>query len=73
MTSFTPVPRTNYVVGAPQGGHWQELLNSDSTLYGGSGMGNFGGVVAAPVPAQGRFHSLSLTLPPLATVFLAPS
>ena len=71
--NFTPVPRTNYVVGAPQGGHWQELLNSDASLYGGSGMGNFGGVAAAPVPAQGRFHSLSLTLPPLATVFLAPA
>jgi 1,4-alpha-glucan branching enzyme len=71
--NFTPVPRTNYVVGVPDDGYWQELLNSDSALYGGSGVGNFGGVVAAPVPAHGRLQSLSLTLPPLATVFLAPS
>jgi len=71
--NFTPLPRTNYIVGVPRGGYWQELLNSDASLYGGSGLGNFGGVVAAPVPAQGRFHSLSLTLPPLATVFLAPA
>jgi len=56
----------------PQDGYWQELLNSDATLYGGSGMGNLGGVEAAPVPAQGRFHSLALTLPPLAVLFLKP-
>jgi 1,4-alpha-glucan branching enzyme len=71
--NFTTVPRANYVVGVPQDGWWQELLNSDASHYGGSGIGNFGGVVAAPVPAHGRFHSLSLTLPPLAAVFLAPA
>jgi 1,4-alpha-glucan branching enzyme len=71
--NFTPVPRTNYVIGVPQGGFWQELLNSDAALYGGSGMGNFGGAAAAPVPAHGRFHSLSITLPPLAAIFLAPT
>ena len=72
VCNFTPVPRANYVVGVPQDGYWQELLNSDATLYGGSGMGNLGGVEAAPVPAQGRFHSLALTLPPLAVLFLKP-
>jgi 1,4-alpha-glucan branching enzyme len=46
------------------------VLNSDATLYGGSGMGNLGGVHSVPVGAHGRFHSLTLTLPPLATVFL---
>ncbi len=71
--NFTPVPRTNYVVGVPQGGHWEELLNGDAADYGGSGIGNFGGVAAAPVPAQGRYSSLSLVLPPLATIFLAPA
>ena len=70
VCNFTPVPRTNYVVGVPEGGYWRELLNSDAMHYGGSGMGNIGGVEAAPVPAQGRFHSLALTLPPLATLFL---
>jgi 1,4-alpha-glucan branching enzyme len=70
VCNFTPVPRTNYIVGVPGGGYWRELLNSDAVLYGGSGMGNLGGVEAAPVPAQGRFHSVALTLPPLSTVFL---
>jgi len=70
--NFTPVPHTNYIVGVPQGGYWRELLNSDAPLYGGSGIGNFGGVDAAPVPSHGRFHSVALTLPPLAIVFLKP-
>jgi len=62
------VPRTNYIVGVPGGGYWRELANSDAALYGGSGMGNFGGVEAAPAAANGRFHSLALTLPPLAVL-----
>jgi 1,4-alpha-glucan branching enzyme len=53
----------------PCGGYWKEALNSDAPIYGGSGMGNFGGVEATPVPAQGRYYSLVLTLPPLAVVF----
>lgn len=65
---FTPVPRRNYVVGAPVGGRWRELLNSDARDYGGSGMGNFGGVEAAPVGVHGRPFSLTLTLPPLAVL-----
>jgi 1,4-alpha-glucan branching enzyme len=72
VCNFTPVPRTNYTVGVSEGGYWRELLNSDAPLYGGSGMGNFGGVEAAPVAAQGRFHSVVLTLPPLSAVFFKP-
>jgi 1,4-alpha-glucan branching enzyme len=72
VCNFTPVPRTNYLLGVPQGGFWRECLNSDAPLYGGSGMGNLGGVEAAPVASHGRFHSVALTLPPLATVFLSP-
>ncbi|MDA8163438.1 MAG: 1,4-alpha-glucan branching protein GlgB [Desulfobacteraceae bacterium] len=72
VCNFTPVPRLNYRVGVPRGGYWQELLCSDAELYGGSGYGNLGGVEAAPVPAQGRYHSLPLTLPPLGVVFLKP-
>ncbi len=68
VCNFTPVPRTNYIVGVPHGGYWREVANSDATLYGGSGMGNLGGVEAAPVGAHGRFHSLALTLPPLAVL-----
>ena len=68
--NFTPVPRENYRVGVPQGGHWREILNSDAKIYGGAGWGNLGGVQAAPVSAHGRPRSLSLTLPPLSTVVL---
>jgi 1,4-alpha-glucan branching enzyme len=72
VCNFTPVPRHNYRVGAPLGGLWRERLNSDATLYGGSGQGNFGGVEAAPLPRFGRPHSLTITLPPLAVVAFRP-
>ena len=68
--NFTPVPRQNYLVGVPKAGRWREVLNSDATLYGGSGVGNLGGVDSVPVAAHGRFQSLNLTLPPLGVVFL---
>jgi 1,4-alpha-glucan branching enzyme len=70
VCNFTPVPRRNYRVGVPRGGVWREVLNSDARAYGGSGDGNFGGVEATPVPAHGKYHSLSLTLPPLGVLFL---
>ncbi len=70
VCNFTPVIRTHYVVGVPGGGFWKELLNSDASLYGGSGGGNFGGVTAAPVPSHGRSHSLMLTLPPLSVLIM---
>ncbi|MBI5664423.1 MAG: 1,4-alpha-glucan branching protein GlgB, partial [Nitrospirae bacterium] len=69
VCNLTPVPRYNYRVGAPRGGWWREVLNSDAEVYGGSGCGNAGGAEAQPVPAQGRDHSLSLTLPPLGVLF----
>jgi len=72
ICNFTPVPRTNYAIGVPRGGWWQECLNSDASLYGGSGQGNLGGVNAAPVPWHGRYHSLHLTLPPLAVLVFKP-
>jgi len=56
-------------VGVPHGGYWRELLNSDGREYGGSGMGNLGGVEAEPIPVHGRTVSLNLTLPPLAALF----
>ncbi len=70
VCNFTPVPRTNYVVGVPHGGFWKEILNSDADHYGGTGHGNFGGVEASAVPHHGKPHSLSLVLPPLGVVFL---
>lgn len=69
VCNFTPVPRHDYRVGVPRDGRWQEILNSDSTMYGGSGQGNLGGVDAQPSPFHGRPYSLTLTLPPLAAVF----
>jgi len=70
VCNFTPVPRVNYRVGAPRGGYWKEILNSDSEEYGGSGHGNLGGVEASPISFHGRPHSLNLVLPPLGAVFL---
>ncbi|MET0509688.1 MAG: 1,4-alpha-glucan branching protein GlgB [Burkholderiaceae bacterium] len=73
VVNGTPIPRHNYAVGVPRAGHWVEILNSDATLYGGSGQGNFGGVGSVPIPAHGRMQSLTLTLPPLSVVmFRAP-
>jgi 1,4-alpha-glucan branching enzyme len=68
--NFTPETHFGYRVGVPQGGFWRELLNSDAADYGGSGQGNRGGLEAEPVPSHGRQHSLNLTLPPLAVLFL---
>src|SRR6266496_3590424 len=70
VCNFTPVPREKYVLGVPFVGYWRELLNSDAAEYGGSNMGNGGGAHTQPVAAHGRPHSLQLTLPPLAVLFL---
>jgi 1,4-alpha-glucan branching enzyme len=69
LCNFTPVPRHSYRVGAPRGGFWREILNSDAREYGGSGQGNLGGVEAVPVPLHGRPRSLTVTVPPLGVVF----
>ena len=71
--NFTPVPRPNYLVGVPQGGTWKEVLNSDASVYGGSGWGNLGGMESLPISVHGRPRAINLTLPPLACVFLEPS
>ncbi len=68
VANFTPLVREHYHVGVPNAGRWRELLNSDAAIYGGSDVGNRGGADAAPLPAHGRPHSLTLTLPPLALV-----
>jgi 1,4-alpha-glucan branching enzyme len=72
VCNMTPVPRSSYRVGVPAPGQWRELLNSDAQIYGGSGQGNLGGVEAAPVGSHGHYQSLSLTLPPLGVLYLAP-
>ncbi|NII11093.1 1,4-alpha-glucan branching protein GlgB [Oleiagrimonas sp. C23AA] len=74
VCNFTPVPRTDYRIGAVSCGRYREILNTDASDYGGSGMGNLGGVDAQPQPAHGLPCSLVLTLPPLAcVVFEAPA
>jgi 1,4-alpha-glucan branching enzyme len=69
VCNFTPVPRENYRLGAPRSGFWREVLNSDAANYGGSNMGNMGGVEAVPIPLHGRRNSLTITLPPLSVSF----
>ena len=69
VCNFTPVPRFHYHLGVPRTGYWRELLNSDAHDYGGSGLGNQGGVEADPVFVHGRPCSLNITLPPLAILF----
>ncbi len=70
VCNFTPVPRENYRVGVPSHGDWQEVLNGDAELYGGSGQGNLGTVSAAPIAMHGHPWSLNLLLPPLAMIAL---
>ena len=72
VVNFTPVPRSNYLVGVPMAGRWRECLNSDAQLYGGSGVGNGGGTETVPVAAHGQFQALNLQLPPLGLLVLEP-
>jgi 1,4-alpha-glucan branching enzyme len=72
LANFTPVPREGYRMGVPAPGFYRELLNSDSTYYGGSNVGNAGGLPSEPTPWQGQPHSILLTAPPLAVVFFKP-
>jgi 1,4-alpha-glucan branching enzyme len=68
--NFTPVPREGYRLGVPVEGYWRERLNSDGAEYGGSGVGNGGGVRTEASASHGRPWSLRLTIPPLGMVFL---
>jgi 1,4-alpha-glucan branching enzyme len=69
VCNFTPVVRYAYRVGVPFGGRWLEALNGDAGEYGGSGVGNLGGVDAEESAWHGQPFSIELTLPPLAVVF----
>ena len=66
--NFTPVPRVGYRLGVPLPGFYREMLNSDSEVYGGSNMGNRGGVWAESIPWHAYEHSIPLLFPPLAVV-----
>jgi len=71
-SNFTPVPRLTHRLGVSERCWFEEILNSDSTYYGGSNLGNGPGVMASDQPSHGRPFSIELTLPPLATVILKP-
>jgi 1,4-alpha-glucan branching enzyme len=66
--NFTPVPRLHYEIGVPEPGFYEEILNTDAAVFGGSNMGNLGGVKATDSPKHFRPCSISITLPPLAVV-----
>jgi 1,4-alpha-glucan branching enzyme len=70
LVNFTPVPRPAYHIGVPEAGWYRELLNSDGEIYGGSNLGNGGGVMAADEPSHGFSHSMTVVVPPLGCVIL---
>ncbi len=72
VANLSPVPRANYRLGLPRACRWKEALNTDSTFYGGSDVGNLGGVEPEPIPWNGQPVSAEVTLPPLAAMWLTP-
>ena len=73
VVNFSAVPHFDYRIGLPEGGRWREVLNTDAHEYGGSGVGNFGGVDADDWEWHGRPFSASISVPPLGAVWLTPS
>ncbi|ABG32401.1 glycogen-branching enzyme [Roseobacter denitrificans] len=69
VSNFTPVERSHYRLGVPQAGRWVERLNTNADCYGGTGLGNLGGVQSADIAAAGRPFSIDVVLPPLTTLF----
>ncbi len=72
VANLSPVPRERYRVGLPVGGSWTEALNTDSSYYGGTGVGNLGAVQAQERSWHDQPYSAELTLPPLGVVWLRP-
>jgi 1,4-alpha-glucan branching enzyme len=70
--NFSPVPREAYRIGMPRPGRWREVVNTDSSYYGGTDWGNMGGVEAEAVPWHDQPFSAEVTLPPLGVVWLVP-
>ena len=68
VANFTPVARDGYRIGVPRAGFWKEILNSDADCYGGSGIGNQGGLDAENIACRGHASSLVVTAPPLSVV-----
>jgi 1,4-alpha-glucan branching enzyme len=70
--NFSPVPRPGYRIGLPRGGGWREILNTDDPRYGGSGVGNHGGIAAEEQPWHHQPFSAEVALPPLGVIWLTP-
>jgi 1,4-alpha-glucan branching enzyme len=70
VVNFSPMVHEGYRIGLPHAGSWTELVNTDAQLYGGSGVGNFGGVVADEAPSHGLPASAALRVPPLGALYL---
>jgi 1,4-alpha-glucan branching enzyme len=71
VCNFTPVPRNDYRLGMAESSQWVEALNTDATKYGGSGVSNGDKpIVAKKVASHGKTHSISITVPPLSTIYL---
>jgi 1,4-alpha-glucan branching enzyme len=72
VANFSAMPHYDYRVGLPVPGRWDEIINTDADVYGGSGVGNFGAVQATGESWHGRPASAALTLPPLGVIWLVP-
>ncbi len=72
IANFSALPHLKYRIGLPRAGRWREMLNTDAAIYGGSGVGNLGGVEAVPEPYHGRPASAIITIPPLGVLWLTP-
>jgi 1,4-alpha-glucan branching enzyme len=70
--NLSPVPREGYRLGLPRATRWKEAINTDSRYYGGSDVGNLGGIEPEPIPWHNQSVSALVTLPPLAAVWLVP-
>ena len=73
LSNFSGGPHESVRIGLPFAGAWREVINTDAQIYGGSGVGNLGEIWAEPVPSHGQPCSAVLRLPPLGTLWLAPS
>ncbi len=72
IANFSALPHLEYRVGLPRAGRWREVLNTDAVIYGGSGVGNLGGIEALPEPWHGKPASATITVPPLGVLWLTP-
>ena len=70
ISNFTPVSRHDYRLGVNVAGQYHEILNTDSAFYEGSNFGNGGTVESEAIPSHGRDNSISVSIPPLATLYL---